>query len=59
MTQPRQTSQIQAEEDPKQTPKKPYHKPVARYERVFEVQALTCGKVQSTQGACHFNRKSS
>ena len=40
-------------------PKRPYHKPVVRSERVFEVQALTCGKVQTTQGQCHYNRKSS
>ena len=40
-------------------PKRPYQKPVVRYERVFEVQALTCGKVQGTEGECHFNRKSS
>jgi hypothetical protein len=39
--------------------KRPYQKPVVRYERVFEVQALTCGKVQGTEGECHFNRKSS
>jgi hypothetical protein len=41
------------------TPKKPYHKPTFRYERVFETQALSCGKVQTTQGACHSNRKNS
>jgi hypothetical protein len=40
-------------------PKRPYHKPSVRYERVFEVQALTCGKVQTTQGECHYNRKTS
>jgi hypothetical protein len=40
-------------------PKRPYHKPAVRYERVFEVQALTCGKVQSTEGSCHSNRKGS
>ena len=40
-------------------PKRPYHKPTVRYERVFEVQALTCGKVQTTQGSCHANRKTS
>ncbi len=39
--------------------KKPYQKPQFRFERVFETQALTCGKVQSTQGSCHSNRKNS
>ena len=34
-------------------------KPTVRYERVFEVQALTCGKVQTTQGSCHHNRRTS
>ena len=32
-------------------------KPVS--ERVFEVQALACGKVFATQGSCRFSRKSS
>jgi hypothetical protein len=40
-------------------PKRPYHKPTVRYERVFEVQALTCGKVYVTQGSCHYNRRTS
>jgi hypothetical protein len=39
--------------------RKPYRKPAVRCERVFEVQALTCGKVQTTQGECHYNRKTS
>lgn len=39
--------------------RKPYHKPTVRYERVFEVQALTCGKVQTTQHSCHSNRRTS
>lgn len=38
-------------------PKKPYEAPAFRYERVFEVSALSCGKVQATQAGCHFNRK--
>jgi hypothetical protein len=37
--------------------KKQYHKPQVRYEKVFETQALTCGKVQTTQASCHSNRK--
>jgi hypothetical protein len=44
---------------PRQPVRKPYRKPAVRYERVFEVQALTCGKVYITQGSCHFNRRTS
>lgn len=40
-------------------PKKPYEAPDFRYERVFEVSALSCGKVSATQGACRANRKAS
>jgi hypothetical protein len=39
--------------------KRPYHKPTVRYERVFEVQALSCGKVQTRQASCHSNRRNS
>jgi hypothetical protein len=39
--------------------KKPYVKPEVRHERVFETMALSCGKVNSTEGMCHFNRKTS
>jgi hypothetical protein len=38
-------------------PKKPYHAPSFRFERVFEVSALTCGKVNPTEGSCRHNRK--
>jgi hypothetical protein len=38
--------------------RKPYTKPGFRFERVFETQALACGKV-STQNQCHINRKTS
>ena len=41
----------------KQT-KKPYTKPAFRFERVFETQALSCGKVHGL-GQCHFSRKTS
>ncbi len=37
---------------------KPYVKPTFRVERVFETQALTCGKI-NTQNQCHINRKTS
>ncbi len=39
--------------------KKPYVKPTVRHERVFETMALSCGKVQSSQGSCRFNRRAS
>jgi hypothetical protein len=39
--------------------KKPYRKPAVRHEHIFETQALSCGKVQTTQGQCHYNRKTS
>jgi len=42
-----------------QARKKPYHKPAVRHERVFEVSALTCGKIQSTQASCAHTRKNS
>jgi len=37
--------------------KRPYVKPAFRYERVFETQALSCGKVIGTQ--CGSNKKTS
>jgi hypothetical protein len=39
--------------------RKPYRKPAVRHEQVFETRALTCGKVQTTQGSCHYNRRHS
>jgi hypothetical protein len=39
--------------------RKPYEPPQVRHERVFETMALSCGKVQATQGSCRFNRKAS
>jgi hypothetical protein len=41
------------------TRRKPYLKPTFQFERVFETMALSCGKVNSTQGQCRFNRKTS
>jgi len=41
------------------TAKKPYVKPTFEREKVFETQALSCGKVQTTQASCHQNRKHS
>jgi hypothetical protein len=46
------------DEPSKATPrKKKYEAPSFRFERVFEVTALTCGKVGVTQRSCHNNRK--
>ena len=45
--------------DTKRAPKRPYVKPEVRHERVFETRANTCGKVQTTQGACAINLGSS
>jgi hypothetical protein len=48
----------QSEPQPTSQPaKEPYEKPAFRFERVFETRALTCGKIQTTGGACSLNRK--
>jgi hypothetical protein len=39
--------------------KKLYKKPAFRYEQVFETQALSCGKLISSQGNCQFSTKNS
>lgn len=39
--------------------RKPYQPPAFRYERAFETMALSCGKTNSTQSQCRFNRKTS
>ncbi|MGA3326101.1 MAG: hypothetical protein ABSF45_16645 [Terriglobia bacterium] len=52
---PQQASPLEA----KKAARKPYQKPAVRYEQVFETNALTCGKVQTTQQQCHTNRKNS
>jgi hypothetical protein len=39
--------------------KKPYCAPAFEFEQIFEVSALSCGKLAGTQGPCHQNRKSS
>jgi hypothetical protein len=39
--------------------KKLYQKPEVRFEKVFEVMALVCGKVSATQLSCHASRKTS
>lgn len=37
--------------------KRAYVKPAFRHETVFEVMALSCGKISGTTGPCAFNRK--
>ncbi len=39
--------------------KKRYEKPSFRWERVFETQSLTCGKVGAVSAQCASNRKTS
>jgi len=39
--------------------KKQYTAPSFEFETAFEVSALTCGKVFSVQGSCHYSRKTS
>jgi len=39
--------------------KKLYQKPAFRHERVFETQALSCGKIVASQGLCQSVQKSS
>ena len=52
------TNEINANESPRMA-KKPYQEPAFRHEKVFETMALSCGKVQTTQSGCHFNKHSS
>jgi len=40
-------NRVAPEDKQTQEIKKPYNKPAFRFERVFETQALSCGKVQS------------
>jgi hypothetical protein len=46
-----------AAEKPKQ--KRLYRKPTFQYERVFETNALSCGKVGTVQESCRNNTKNS
>jgi hypothetical protein len=39
--------------------KKPYKAPSFRFEPIFEVAALACGKIFSSQHGCRFSRKAS
>jgi hypothetical protein len=45
----------QATEEPqtsKARPKRAYQKPSFKHEKVFETTALSCGKIDTTQGQC-------
>lgn len=46
-------------QEPKTRTKKPYTPPLFRFDKVFEVTALACGKVHSTEHNCRLSRKSS
>ena len=39
--------------------KRPYKPPTVRFEHVFEVSALSCGKISATQQSCRSNTKNS
>ena len=45
--------------DARSAGRKPYEKPAFRVERVFEVMALSCGKIDTTQAQCGFNSSAS
>jgi len=47
------------ESEPKPKLKKPYRKPSFQFERVFETQALSCGKTHSHGTSCKLNPKTS
>jgi hypothetical protein len=51
------TSGEKAREVAASTANKPYKAPSFRFESVFEVSALACGKVSPTEGNCTTNRK--
>lgn len=59
MSHSEQNPRVSSTAETKSAAKKPYQKPEVRHEHVFETMALACGKVQTTQGSCHFNRKTS
>ena len=40
-------------------PKKPYRKPQVLREKIFETQALLCGKIETSQRQCNLVRKTS
>jgi hypothetical protein len=54
---PVKTGEQTSDQKPKH--KKPYTKPAFQFERVFETQALSCGKVHSHGTACKLTPKNS
>ena len=50
---------MESSAEAKRPPKKPYVKPSFRREKIFETQALICGKVSANIAPCRFNRKNS
>jgi hypothetical protein len=59
MSQPEDTDRRASPLQAQPAVRKPYRKPAVRHEQVFETRALSCGKVQITQGQCHLERKHS
>ena len=53
------TTPSQEIQQPDPVKKKPYVKPAFRMEKVFETQALACGKLTGTQQTCRSAHKSS
>jgi hypothetical protein len=51
------TKKVPKIEPGKKAGKRKYQPPAFRFEPVFEVAALSCGKVSATQGSCHSNLK--
>jgi len=49
----------QIEREPKTAAKRPYVVPAFRFDKVFEVTALACGKVHSTEHKCRVSRRAS
>jgi len=46
-------------QEPKTAAKNPYTAPAFRFDKVFEVMALACGKMHATEHNCRLSRKSS
>lgn len=46
-------------QEPKMAVKKPYATPLFRFDKVFEVMALACGKVHASEHNCRISRKNS
>lgn len=55
---PREGIGADAQSEPARN-RKPYQKPAFRFERVFETQALSCGKIFSHGTSCKLNPKTS